>query len=168
MGLGRHHQNCCWHPIGLAACRRALQPKGKKDLHHVATAIGWPMLPVLQNVTEKQIEIEVRGECLKEELKLERDMHLLQADNKDTLGRQNRPVNDYRTQYAVLPGYGGSNQCPPIYELLWCNLTRIPASGILQAKVKVTWTQIIVDEGWGGYKGRRKDVYVSSYYVPED
>ena len=61
--------------------------KKNKDFHHIATAIGWLMLLVLQNVTEKQIEAEAHTASLDEELKLERDIHLPQADNQDILRR---------------------------------------------------------------------------------
>lgn len=59
----------------------------KKDLCHIDTAVGWLMLPALWNVTEKQIVAMAHTLHLEEKMKLERDM-CLQADNKDTLGRQ--------------------------------------------------------------------------------
>lgn len=46
------------------------------------------MLAALQRVTERQIEAEAHAVCLEDELKLDRNMHLLMVGNKDALGRQ--------------------------------------------------------------------------------
>lgn len=60
----------------------------KKDLRGAAAVLAWPLLRALRAVTQKQLAAEMKVQHLEEELKLERDTRLLQADNKRALRQQ--------------------------------------------------------------------------------
>ena len=60
----------------------------RKDVCHVAASVGWLVLTGIQKVPERQREAEMCAVHLEEELKQERNMHLLTVDSKDALGRQ--------------------------------------------------------------------------------
>lgn len=74
--------------------------KMKNDLMVVSAAMAWPLLQVPCEATTKQSQAEERMKKADEEVRLERDLRVTQANGKDILGRQLEQTSEHLQDLA--------------------------------------------------------------------